>query len=109
MESSASVENDLPFNKTMPNLSFSTRSISLPPQRVVRFNKRQYGGGGEKVGRKDLVRVVVPDKNGGGLWAISQAATGYVETGEALAITEPSGSEKLTLLDALAGLISLPL
>ncbi|KAF7112718.1 hypothetical protein RHSIM_RhsimUnG0200500 [Rhododendron simsii] len=91
MESSGLVENDLPNNKNMPNLPFSTESISPPPQRVVTFNKRQYWGGGEKVGRKDLMRVAVPDKNSGGLWAISQAATRYGETGEALAITEPSG------------------
>ncbi|KAI8536287.1 hypothetical protein RHMOL_Rhmol10G0245700 [Rhododendron molle] len=103
MESLGSVENDLPFNNTMPKLPFSTGPISPPPQPVVRFNKRQYGGGGEKVGRKDLMRVAVPDKNSGGLWATSQAATGYVETGEAFAITGPSGSGKLTLLDALAG------
>ncbi|KAF7112719.1 hypothetical protein RHSIM_RhsimUnG0200600 [Rhododendron simsii] len=89
MESSGLVENDLPNNKNMPNLPFSTESISPPPQRVVTFNKCQYWGG-EKVGRKDLTRVVVPDKNSGGLWAISQAATRYGETGEALAITEPS-------------------
>ncbi|KAF7130271.1 hypothetical protein RHSIM_Rhsim10G0165800 [Rhododendron simsii] len=103
MESLGSVENDLPFNNTMPNLPFSIGSISPPPQRVVRFNKHQYGGGGEKVGRKDLMRVAAPDKNSGGLWATSLAATGYVDTEEALAITGPFGSGKLTLLDALAG------
>lgn len=85
MEGMGSVEDDLPFNTMKPNLLFSTGPISSPPQRVVRFNKGQYC-----------------------LRATSQAATGYVATGEALAVTGvPSGSGKSTLLDLLAGLISL--
>ncbi|KAG5529495.1 hypothetical protein RHGRI_030027 [Rhododendron griersonianum] len=104
-ESLASDENDLPF---------STGHISPPPHRMVKFNKHQFGGGAggdEKVGWnenkisltwKDL-RVTVPEKIGGGLRAILQGVTGYVESGEMLDITGPSGFGKSTFLKDLAG------
>ncbi|XP_058185142.1 uncharacterized protein LOC131302490 [Rhododendron vialii] len=105
-ESMASDENDLPF---------SIGHISPPPHRMVRYNKHQFGGGAGggdgKVGWnvnkisltwKDL-RVTVPEKIGGGLWAILQGVTGYVESGEMLDITGPSGFGKSTFLKDLAG------